>query len=153
MSALASLYQDIILEHQQEPRNFHVIEKADASKEGFNPLCGDRICLQLKLSLDHSKVEQIGFQGEGCTICMASASIMTEELKALDVPIALDRIMSFRRWMQGLGEKPESREDDLEALGGVRKFPVRIKCALLAWTTANQALTEVIMKSEGSKND
>lgn len=139
MEALDSLYKEIILEHNKEPRNFGTLDHADLIREGYNPLCGDRISVQLKLSPDRFKILKCQFQGEGCSICMASASIMTEEVTGMNVKEAQGKIQEFRDLMQGKKD-PDEFEGDVEALAGVRRFPVRIKCALLGWTTLKDAL-------------
>jgi nitrogen fixation protein NifU and related proteins len=143
MSDLDSLYKEIILEHHEDPRNKGVVENPDASEEGFNPLCGDRVTVDLKYGDSGETLENVMFRGEGCAICMASASIMTEELIGESIDSVKSSIEKFRALMQGKVD-PEVFDSDVGALAGVRKFPVRIKCALLAWTTMNQAL----LKSE-----
>lgn len=136
---LGQLYQDIILEHSKDPRNFGSLEKPDRHQEGFNPLCGDRVILDLKFDSAQNTLCQIRFKGEGCSICMASASMMTEEVCNQELSCVLKKIEQIRNLMQGKGEVIEG---DLEALSGVKNFPVRIKCALLPWTTLKQALEE-----------
>lgn len=136
---LDALYKDIILDHQKSPRNFGTLPDADVLREGFNPMCGDHIFLELKYSADRKKISACRFRGEGCSICMASASIMTEEVAGESVDFALREIAAFRELMKGT-KLPDDFEGDIEALAGVRKFPVRIKCALLAWTTLKDAL-------------
>jgi len=139
--ALDALYREVILDHHRHPRNFGSLSEADAKVEGYNPLCGDRV--EISLKLDNGKlVSDCRFSGEGCSICMASASMMTEEIQGKDMKIVQDTIDSFRALMKG--EKcPLLIEGDLESLIGVRQFPVRIKCALLPWTTLNDALSKV----------
>lgn len=152
---LGALYQDIILDHQKDPRHFGKLEEPDMQAEGFNPMCGDRVSVQVKLDDDHKMVVGQAFSGEGCSICMASASMMTEELEGASVEHTLAQIKNFREVMQGL--KPETSLDgDLEALVGVKKFPVRIKCALLPWTTLKSAIDEcpvIKQYKEQSKKD
>lgn len=133
-----SLYREIIIEHYKEPRGFGVMANADLSLEGYNPLCGDRITVYLKLSPSKDRVERLGFSGEGCSICIASASIMTEDVQGKTIEETRARIEHFRDIMKG--EATPHLEGDIEALTGVSKFPVRIKCALLAWTTLKEAL-------------
>ena len=133
---LVALYQDIILEHRKDPRNFDAMEDADCRAEGFNPLCGDRVTIALKY--DGEKVKKCAFQGEGCSICMASASMLTEEIEGKKRTEALNDVQNFRDCMQS--KEDCEIEGDLEALKGVRNFPVRIKCALLPWTTLKDAL-------------
>lgn len=137
---LDALYRDVILDHHRHPRNQGVVENADAKVEGFNPLCGDRVEISLKVQNGQTLAECM-FQGEGCSICMASASMMTEEVARRSIAETEERITGFRALMKG--EKcPFSVEGDLESLVGVRQFPVRIKCALLPWTTLHDAITK-----------
>lgn len=134
---VSTLYQEILMDHQRDPRNFRVLENPDREAEGFNPVCGDRVHLQL--SLDASgKIPHICFQGDGCSICMASASMMTEEIQGKTREEALGLVENFRSFMQG--QEGVSVEGDLLALEGVKRFPVRIKCALLPWMALKEAL-------------
>jgi nitrogen fixation NifU-like protein len=134
---LDALYREVILDHHRAPRNFGALEKPDVKFEGFNPLCGDRI--EIFLQVQSGKLAHCQYTGEGCSICMASASMMSEEVQ--DKPLAEVRLWidAFRKLMRG-EQCPLSVEGDLESLVGVRQFPVRIKCALLPWTTLNEAL-------------
>ena len=138
--ALNALYQDILLEHHQDPRNFGEMVRPDRQAEGYNPLCGDRVCIQLKIDPQKpGKIAQIKFKGEGCSICMASASMMTEEVAGHEMSEITASISNFRQMMQG--QKDGSVfEGDLRSLEGVKRFPVRIKCALLPWMTLKDAL-------------
>lgn len=140
-SALDAMYQEILLEHSRDPHNFGELEKADLKAEGYNPLCGDKVCIQLQLQGEaHSeKAAQVRFTGQACSICMASASIMTEEVSGCTLDTIQHKIQDFRALMQG-EKKPEDFEGDLSSLAGVRRFPVRIKCALLPWTSLNEAI-------------
>ncbi len=138
---LDSLYQEVILDHHRDPRNRGELPDATIQKEGFNPLCGDRVQLALKLSADAQTIEQVRYQGEGCSICMASASMMAESIEGISTQEALSQIQNFRNFLQG-DEAAAKPEGDLESLAGVRKFPVRIKCAILPWTTLKQAIEE-----------
>jgi nitrogen fixation NifU-like protein len=135
---LNALYTDILMDHTDDPRNFGALVPADLQLEGYNPLCGDRIQLFLKISdpaaLSEARIEKCHFQGEGCSICMASTSMMTEKVTGLKTADAMAAIQDFRAVMQSKKE-PSVLEGDLESLAGVRNFPVRIKCALLPWTT------------------
>lgn len=146
---IAALYQDLILDHQSDPRNYGKIEGATVSAEGFNPVCGDRVRLDLKVD-DQNKIVDQKFSGEGCSICMASASMMTEEIESHPVGEVYTLIQKFRDSMQD--KTKESFTGDLEALMGVKRFPVRIKCALLPWTTLKQALDRLPSK-ENSKTE
>lgn len=138
-SALDSMYREILMEHQKAPRNFGPTDGMPIQQEGFNPLCGDRITLGIQCSDDDHKLSEVRFHGEGCSICMASASILTELATGLDRTAVLAEIEKFRDLLAS--KRPaEDAEGDVEALMGVRQFPVRIKCALLAWTTLKDAL-------------
>lgn len=138
MSELMELYQEVILDHTRRPRNFGSLENATHWAEGDNPLCGDRVVVFLQL--DGDVVRDIRFQGKGCAISTASASMMTEFLKGSKVDILHE---TFRRF-QGLvtGQVIESPEDlgKLAAFAGVATFPIRVKCATLAWHTVKAAL-------------
>jgi nitrogen fixation NifU-like protein len=136
---LDALYREVILDHHRHPRNFHAVEGA-IKVEGFNPLCGDRVEIYAKSSA--GKLTDCGFKGEGCSICMASASMMTEEVIGKELTNVEEIIESFRASLKG-EECPLAVEGDLESLLGVRNFPVRIKCALLPWTTLNDAIKKV----------
>jgi nitrogen fixation protein NifU and related proteins len=134
---LNDLYRDVILDHNRRPRNFGPLEAADASVEGFNPLCGDRLTLRLKLATD--KIADIRFEGQGCAISTASASMMTEAVKGKTRAEALSL---FDRVHRLLTDDAASGEDlgKLAALSGVREFPARVKCASLCWHTLASAL-------------
>lgn len=134
-----ALYREVILDHHRHPRNFGTLEGADATVEGYNPLCGDRV--EIGVKLEGGKLKDCRFKGEGCSICMASASMMTEELLGRPVGDVEETVEGFRSLMKG-EECPLAVEGDLESLVGVRNFPVRIKCALLPWTTLNDALRQ-----------
>ena len=136
---LDDLFREIILDHYKQPRNRGELEPHTVRVEGNNPLCGDEI--QLDVILADGDLQDVAFQGRGCSISQASASMMTEAVKAKPVEDVRQLIETFKGMMHG---QPVDTEDlgDLEALEGVQKFPVRIKCALLAWTTLEQALQE-----------
>ncbi len=138
MSELTDLYQEVILDHNRRPHNFRVIEPASARQEGFNPLCGDR--LTLYLTLDGDVIKDVAFQGSGCAISKASASLMTDALKGKSVHEA--RAL-FDQLHQMITSSPDSQPPDLGKLSvfaGVREFPTRIKCASLAWHTMKAAV-------------
>ncbi len=138
MSELSDLYQEVILDHNKRPRNFHVLENANRTAEGYNPLCGDRLTLALRI--DDGRVTDAAFQGSGCAISKASASLMTESIKGQ--PVAEVRDL-FRRFHAMVTTPPEQTVEDLgklSVLAGVREFPVRVKCASLAWHTLKAAL-------------
>jgi nitrogen fixation NifU-like protein len=140
MSDLRDLYQEVILDHTKRPRNFHKLEKANHKADGYNPLCGDKITVYLELEGD--VLRNISFQGSGCAISTASASMMTESLKGKTTAEAQALFECFHDLVTG---KPASQSDtpDLGKLAvftGVREFPVRVKCASLAWHTLRAAL-------------
>jgi nitrogen fixation NifU-like protein len=139
---LDDLYRDVVLKHYRESRSKLHIENPDIEYDEYNPICGDRVVLQLKL--DDGRVGEAGFHGEGCSISQASASMMTGLLCGKSLEEAERLSGTFRRMMHGsTGPQDEvSGLGDLEALQGVRKFPVRIKCALLAWTALEEGIEE-----------
>jgi nitrogen fixation NifU-like protein len=141
---LRDLYQEVILDHGRKPRNFRRLEDADRSARGDNPMCGDRMELQLKLGTDGA-IAEAAFQGRGCAISMASASLMTETVKGKSPGQA--RVLGERfRALAMTGTCPECGSDlaeeleRLTPLSGVHEFPSRVKCATLAWHTLNAAL-------------
>ena len=134
---LNDLYRDVILDHNRKPRNFGLLEPADATVEGFNPLCGDRLTVRLKM--DGEQISDIRFEGQGCAISTASASLMTEAVKGKSRAEAL-RI--FDRVHHLLTDDAASSDElgKLAALSGVREYPARVKCASLCWHTLVSAL-------------
>ena len=141
MYDLEDLYQEVVMDHNRRPRNFKKPENAQRSADGFNPLCGDQLSLYLNVD-DDGVIEDIGFEGSGCAISKATASMMTEAIKGKNVEHAAEVFEAFRHM---LTRKPEEEYDydllgDLEILQGVSQFPTRIKCATLSWHTLNSAL-------------
>jgi len=139
-SELRDLYQEVVIDHSKKPRNFRKPEGANRSAEGVNPLCGDEITVYLKLSGD--VIEDIGFQGAGCAISKASASLMTAALKN---KTKAEAESLFQRVHSMVSEGPRSKVDPeelgkLAVLSGVWEFPARVKCATLAWHTLRSAL-------------
>jgi nitrogen fixation NifU-like protein len=134
---LTDLYRDVILDHNRKPRNFGPLEPANALAEGFNPLCGDRLTVRLNLAQD--RIENIRFEGQGCAISTASASLMTEAVKGKTRGEAL---ALFDRVHRLLTDDAADAEDlgKLAALSGVREYPARVKCASLCWHTLASAL-------------
>jgi nitrogen fixation NifU-like protein len=135
---LKELYRDVILDHNRRPRNFGRIEASDSHAEGHNPLCGDRLTVWLRLKDD--RIEDIRFEGKGCAISTASASLMTEAVKGKDkvaVQSLYGRIHSLLTQQDALADASLGK---LAALSGVREFPARVKCASLCWHTLNAAL-------------
>ena len=138
MSDLTDLYQEVILDHNRRPRNFHVLENATHQAEGHNPLCGDKV--EVFLTVDGDVITDVGFQGSGCAISRASASLMTDCLKGC--PVA-DACALFDRFHKMVTTPPDQAVEDLgklSSLAGVREFPVRVKCASLAWHTLKAAM-------------
>jgi len=138
MSALNELYQEVILDHNRRPRNFRTIEAATATQEGYNPLCGDRLTLYLTLKGD--VIADVAFQGSGCAISKASASLMTEALKGKTVAQARELFDQFQAMITSDHAGPTADLGKLSVLAGVREFPARIKCASLAWHTMKAAV-------------
>jgi nitrogen fixation NifU-like protein len=136
---LRELYQDIILEHNKRPRNFRKMEKADRESEGFNPLCGDRLTLYLKL--DGERITEATFQGAGCAISTSSASLMTEMVKGRTRGEAEHLFDAFHHLVTRQPPQPDRKEiGKLYAFSGVGEFPARVKCATLCWHTLVAAL-------------
>jgi nitrogen fixation NifU-like protein len=138
MSDLSDLYQEVILDHNKRPRNFRTIEPASHHAEGYNPLCGDRLTLFLQVERD--VITDIAFEGSGCAISKASASLMTDSLKGRSVEDARLLFERFHRMVTTPPDKPVEDLGKLSVLAGVREFPVRVKCASLAWHTLKAAL-------------
>lgn len=134
---LRDLYQEMILDHNQNPRNFREIEGANHKSEGFNPLCGDKMIAYINIDADI--IEDISFLGTGCAISKASASIMTTILKGKTVREAKDIFKKFHE-MVTTGDVDTQDLGKLAVLAGVHKFPVRVKCATLAWHTVKNSL-------------
>ena len=140
MSDLRDLYQELILDHTKKPRNFRKIEGADAKADGRNPLCGDKITVFL--TVDKGIVSDISFHGSGCAISTASASMMTESLKGKTIAEARILFHHFHEMLTGksVGQLDSDLLGKLAVFGGVKEFPIRVKCATLAWHTMNAAL-------------
>jgi len=139
---LRELYQEVILDHQRSPRNFRVLPDANHTAEGHNPLCGDQIIVYLNLQDDI--VTDIGFRGDGCAISKASASIMTELLKGKTRQQAERLFRNFQDLVTGKTDPAEADPEleQLVAFAGVRQFPLRVKCATLAWHALCAALED-----------
>ena len=138
MSDLNDLYQEVILDHNRRPRNFHVLADANHTAEGYNPLCGDRLTLYLKVQ--DGVVVDVSFEGAGCAISKASASLMTDAVKGKTVAEAEALFERFHRMVTTPPEQAVEDLGKLSALAGVREFPVRVKCASLAWHTLKAAM-------------
>jgi nitrogen fixation protein NifU and related proteins len=135
---LKELYRDVILDHNRQPRNFGRLEPADGRAEGHNPLCGDRLSLTVRLNGE--RIEDIRFEGKGCAISTASASLMTEAVKGKDRQAARELFAKVHALLTQPDAAPNGSLGKLAALAGVREFPVRVKCASLCWHTLNAAL-------------
>ena len=133
------LYRELILDHYRRPRNHGELPSAAVRVEGVNPVCGDEI--HLDMSVSDGRIEEIAFWGQGCSISQSSASMLTERLKGRDLEEAT-RVIAKVRAMLVDGALPDSELGDLEALEGVAKLPVRVKCALLCWNVLEQGLRE-----------
>ena len=138
--SLDDLYRDVILDHYSHPRNKGTLQPADVTGEGANPLCGDE--LRLSLLVRDGVVRDVRFDGKGCSISQASASMMTERIKGRPVEEIARLIAAVKAMMRG--EPPGEDLGDLEALQGVRRFPVRVKCATLGWVTLEHALAGLV---------
>jgi nitrogen fixation NifU-like protein len=138
VSELTDLYQEVILDHNRRPHNFRVIDAASAKQEGYNPLCGDR--LTLYLTVDGDVIKDAAFQGSGCAISKASASLMTDAVKGKTVAEARDLFEQFHAMITSEPGTPTEDLGKLSVFAGVREFPTRIKCASLAWHTMKAAV-------------
>jgi nitrogen fixation NifU-like protein len=140
MSDLRELYQEVILDHNKRPRNFHNLEGANRTAEGYNPLCGDQITVSLRLEDD--VIKDISFQGSGCAISKASASLMTTSVKGktqAEAEVLFDRVHTMLTGERDTTVDPHEL-GKLAVLSGVCEFPARVKCASLAWHTLRAAL-------------
>ncbi len=141
-SELDDLYQDIILDHYRTPRHQGLLDDPDLKGEGFNPFCGDQVVLTLGLD-GAGRIAEVGFEGQGCSISQASASMLTGHLEGKTLEEAEGLVRTFKGVMQGGEFTPEQEDElgDVVALEGVKRFPIRIKCALLGCTTLQDAIT------------
>jgi nitrogen fixation NifU-like protein len=135
---LKELYRDVILDHNRRPRNFGRIEGSDAHAEGHNPLCGDRLTVWLRLK--NNRIEDVRFEGKGCAISTASASMMTEAVKGKDRATVQSLYGRIHALLTRQDAEADASLGKLAALSGVREFPARVKCASLCWHTLNAAL-------------
>ena len=140
MSELSELYQQVILDHNKKPRNFRKMEDANRKSEGFNPLCGDHITLYVHM--DGDRIADISFEGSGCAISKASASLMTDSVKGKMRQEAEELFQKMHRMLTTDGKTDSESLGKLIAFEGVRQFPIRVKCATLAWHTLNAALQQ-----------
>lgn len=135
---LKELYRDVILDHNKRPRNFGPLEPVDARADGHNPLCGDRLTVYLQL--DGDRIRDVHFDGKGCAISVASASLMTEAVKGKDRGAVAELFDEVHATLTGEKAEAPASLGKLAALAGVRDFPARVKCASLCWHTLNAAL-------------
>ena len=142
MSELSELYQQVILDHNKKPRNFRKLDHANYTAEGYNPLCGDQ--LTIYVNLDDNAVKEIAFEGSGCAISKAAASMMTQALKGKSKEQAEELFKEFHSMVTGeLDEENDANNlGNLKIFAGVRDFPVRVKCATLPWHTMHAALNK-----------
>lgn len=137
---LRELYQSVILDHGKRPRNFRTMAEPTHHADGFNPLCGDKV--HLKLVVKDGVIQEVAFQGHGCAISTASASMMTEMLKGLDMNAANELAEKVRALVTGSDEEAEAAREQvgkLAVFSGVREYPARVKCAILVWHTLKSA--------------
>ncbi len=140
MSSLTELYQNVILEHNRSPRNYRAIADADRQAEGNNPLCGDQLTVWLKLKDD--VIQDVSFQGMGCAISRASASLMTAAVKGRTREEAVELFERFHRLVTGGSSPPPETLGKLAVFSGVSEYPTRVKCASLPWHTLKAALED-----------
>ncbi len=145
-------FGEVLADHHESPRCYGHLDQPTQTEEGYNPLCGDKVKMTLLLSADQKDLKKMMFEGEGCSICMASASILAERVQGKPVLEVQTLIEAFRNKMQGaevVAGIPDENDmsDDLTALYGIKRFPVRIKCALLAWTTLKLGMQHATEKT------
>ena len=138
--ALRDLYREVILDHSRRPRNYGAMAAANRQSDGFNPLCGDR--LRLFLQVEDGTVQKASFVGDGCAISTASASLLTEAMRGLPESQALQLVENFRSMVSGENEPDEETLGKLTVFAGVRDYPMRVKCATLAWHTLRSAIAK-----------
>lgn len=147
MSELSELYQQVILDHNKKPRNFRKLEGATHQAEGHNPLCGDQ--LTVYVDLENDAVKDVTFEGSGCAISKAAASMMTQAVKGKTKPEVISLFEEFHRMVTGELDEDTTPNHlgHLKIFAGVREFPVRVKCATLSWHTLNAALNKQALAS------
>ena len=138
MFDLADLYQQLILDHNRSPRNHRRLDDAVRRSEGYNPLCGDRVTVYL--ALDGEVISDVAFEGAGCAISTAAASLMTEAVKGMSLSEATALFERFRELVTGGAKPGDEPLGKLDAFAGVRNYPARVKCATLAWHTLKAAI-------------
>ena len=138
MSELSDLYQEVILDHTKRPRNCYAMDCPDRMADGHNPLCGDTVRVYLRI--ENGIIQEISFQGHGCAICTASTSLMTEAVKGKTVAEAEQLFEGFHHMLTGVAAEQGLALGKLKVFEGVREYPVRVKCATLAWHTLHAAM-------------
>ncbi len=138
MTTSEDLSREIILDHYQNPRNHGRLDAPTVANRGHNPLCGDEVELSLHITDNH--IDDIAFAGRGCSISQASASMMTERVRGHALDEVRDQVQRFTQSMANRSAAPTELEDELDALQGVKRYPARVKCALLPWTTLRESL-------------
>ena len=138
MSELRDLYQEVILDHNRQPRNCYVMDCANRTADGHNPLCGDTVKVYLRI--EDGIIEEISFQGSGCAICTASTSLMTESVKGKRVEDVRHLFDGFHHMLTGVAAEQGLELGKLRVFEGVREYPVRVKCATLSWHAMRSAL-------------
>ncbi len=152
INALDDLYRDIILDHYQSPRNRGRLPAPDVATQGTNPLCGDEIELSLRIA--DGRIADVAFQGRGCSISQASASMMTETIKGKSLAEAAEVLGDFKAMMTDKNAPDLDAEEigELEALQGVKRYPVRVKCAILPWNVLKEGLEAYNSRGNGPKD-
>ena len=145
------LSREIILDHYQNPRNHGRLADPTVANRGHNPLCGDEVELSLRISDDH--IDEIAFSGRGCSISQASASMMTERVKGHALCDARSAVQKFTQSMADRQPAPSELEDELDALQGVKRYPARVKCALLPWTTLRESIDVYEHRDNGTDHE
>lgn len=140
MDELRELYQQVIIDHNRNPRNCGKLDCASRVAQGFNPLCGDKLTLYLEMADD--KIQDVRFDGSGCAISVASASLMTEAVKGMTLPEANALFKQMHHFLTVADDDEDIDVGKLQVLAGVKAFPTRVKCATLAWHTLDNALNE-----------
>lgn len=150
MQGMEDLYREVILDHYQSPRQKGLLDSASVIADGKNPLCGDELTIYLQIEND--AVKNVTWDGLGCSICMASASMLAEHIKGKSAQEAKSAIVSVVAMLQDKGIDTSIEMSDITVLEGVKKFPVRIKCALLAWTTLQEGLKTYERDNKGQQH-